>query len=295
MTGRVVIWGIGQIYNQYVNAFRYLESVNKIKIVGLTDKRLPDYSYLDGWRLIEKNALQGVEFDWIIVMSKEYFAEIANDAKEIGIDESKIFSYKIMNIPNLDFEQYYLLKKSKVSIISNNCWGGLFYSTLGLECCSPFKDLFVEDEDYIRLLSDFKNYVTKELSFFSFGIDPHSHAKYPIMLLGDVKIHCNHDSDPEEAKAKWNRRKQKLNWDNVFVEMYTENVNIAEKFALLDKFSNKIAFVPFKSDYECVKQIALYPGHIEFYETVNRNASNTGYMYNMLDVLNGKLSLRVHH
>lgn len=293
MTGRVVIWGIGQIYNQYVNAFRYLEAVHKIKIVGLTDKRLPNYSSLDGWRFIRKNELQCTDFDWIIVMSKEYFTEIANDAKEIGVDESKIFSYKIMNIPNLDFEQYYLLKKSKVSIISNNCWGGLFYSTLGMECCSPFKNLFVEDEDYIRLLSDFKNYMSKELLFSCFGIDSHSHQKYPIMLLGDIKVHCNHDSDPKEAKMKWNRRIQKLNWDNIFVEMYTENVNIAERFARLDEFSNKIAFVPFKSDCGCVKQIEWYPGHIEFYETVNRNASDTGYMFDILDVLSAKISSRV--
>ena len=293
MTGRVVIWGVGKLYNQYVNALRYLELVNKIEIVGVTDMRLPQYATIDGWKLIEKEEVKQGNFDWIIVMSEKYFMEIANEAEGMGIDAGRIFSYKILNVPDPDFEQYYLIKKNRVSIISNNCWGGLLYATLGLECCSPFKNLFVKDDDYIKLLSNLREYMSEELVFHSFEMDRLSCQKYPVMLLGDIRIHCNHDNEPELAKEKWDRRKRKLNWDNIFVEMYTENQDMVEKFIQLDEFANKLAFVPFASAYECVHQIKWYPGHTEFYETVNKDVSGSGYYFYILDILSGKLSMRV--
>ena len=42
---------------------------------------------------------------------------------------------------------------------------------------------------------------------------------YPIGTLGDVKINFMHYSSPQEALEKWEERKQRINFDKIFVLM----------------------------------------------------------------------------
>lgn len=67
----------------------------------------------------------------------------------------------------------------------------------------------MEDGDYLKLLSRLKCYLSKMLEFDSCSIDPYSKQTYPVMLLGDIKIHCNHDTDLKVSQANWERRKKK--------------------------------------------------------------------------------------
>lgn len=101
MCKKIILWGIGQLYNQYINSLRYFELTNKIKIIGITDSLLPDYKRLDGWNLIKMDDLNTIPFDLLIVMSKLHYKEIMQIAIESGIAENKIISYKVLNIPNL--------------------------------------------------------------------------------------------------------------------------------------------------------------------------------------------------
>lgn len=158
--------------------------------------------------------------------------------------------------------------------MSNNCWGGTIYNTLGMECLSPFKNLYLEDGDYIKLLKNLRHYLSCELQFKEFAIDVHSGAEYPVMCLEDVLVHCNHVQTPEEAAADWKRRVGKMNWNNIFVEMYTENIDIAGEFSKLDRYKKKICFVPFAVENECLMQLNALGNGYEFYEVVNRNAGN---------------------
>lgn len=277
--------------NEYINSLRYFELTNKIKIIGITDSLLPDYKRLDGWNLIKMDDLNTIPFDLLIVMSKLHYKEIMQIAIESGIAENKIISYKVLNIPNLDFDAYCKIKNNKISIISNNCWGGILYSTLGLECLSPFKNLFLEDGDYLKCISDLKAYLSEKLIFDCYKMDTHSNLKYPVMKLGDIKIHCNHDSDPEIAKERWDNRIIKVNYDNLLIEMYTKQYKWARKFAQT-KHKKKILFVPFDSTLQNAFKLELYPGQTEFYEAVNRSASDTGYMFKLLQILDGNIEVR---
>lgn len=291
MCKKIILWGIGQLYNQYINSLRYFELTNKIKIIGITDSLLPDYKRLDGWNLIKMDDLNTIPFDLLIVMSKLHYKEIMQIAIESGIAENKIISYKVLNIPNLAFDAYCKIKNNKISIISNNCWGGILYSTLGLECLSPFKNLFLEDGDYLKCISDLKAYLSEKLIFDCYKMDTHSNLKYPVMKLGDIKIHCNHDSDPEIAKERWDNRIIKVNYDNLLIEMYTKQYKWARKFAQT-KHKKKILFVPFDSTLQNAFKLELYPGQTEFYEAVNRSASDTGYMFKLLQILDGNIEVR---
>jgi uncharacterized protein (DUF1919 family) len=165
---------------------------------------------------------------------------------------------------------------------------------LGLECLSPFKNLSVEDEDYIRLLKNLKYYMKCDMKFMKYAYNVNSKKDYPVMLLDDIKIHCNHDLYPDEAVEKWNRRRDKINYNNILVEMYTEKENIMQEFLEISEFNKKICFVPFETSMENTYQLYLYPGQTKFWETVNSNAGNGSncLVYNLFNLITGMESRR---
>lgn len=287
MKYKVIIYGIGEQYNKNYNILKYYELTDQICIVGVTAKWIPNASSLDGYKLVSIGELHTITYDYIVIMSDIYFDEIVNDLVYRKISRDKLISYRVLQVPHLDFTSYIELKESRISIISNNCWGGVIYRTLGMECLSPFKNLSLEEEDYLKLLKNFKYYMGCNPVFLEYSYNKNSKMEYPVMLLDDVKLHCNHDTNPEEAATKWNRRKAKLNYDNLFVEMYTENRETMEKFLALEEYDRKVCFVPFQTDKQNVVQLSLYPGQSMFWETVNSNAGNgaNSIVYNSLNLL----------
>ena len=91
-----------------------------------------------------------------------------------------------------DFEQYVKFINEKVSIVSNHCWGGFTYHSLKAEFLSPFINMFIPQEDYIRLLEDFDDYMKEEIKYYKNEYEPNLQSEYPVALLGDVELHFNH-------------------------------------------------------------------------------------------------------
>lgn len=295
MKKRVLIWGSGAVYNQHLNILRYMVQAGEFNVIGVVANLFAEARKLDDYHVIQKSMISTTDFDYIIVMSDMFYQEIVEEAVSLGVHREQILPYRILDIPYMDFDKYIKLKTSQVSIISNNCWGGTVYCSLGMECLSPFKNLFLEDEDYIRLLSNLRDYLSMPLKFVGFGTDIHSRKQYPIMGLGDIFVHCNHEDAPEDALEKWNRRLKKINYDNLFVEMYTENKHIADEFVSMGQYDKKICFVPYETQSSDMIQLELYPGQKEFYEVVNSNAaigknSNT---YSLIDLMLGNKRMRV--
>lgn len=296
MEYKAVIWGIGQIYNRMVNVISFYEMKQQLKIVALTASTLPPYPIIDGHPVVEAEKVKHLDYDLLIVMNAHNFHEIVKDAVTIyKVPREKIIPYWVMELSGFDFDKYLSLKESNISIISNNCWGGIAYKTLGMEARSPFKNLFVEDEDYIKLLTNLKYYMECKPIFYQYSVDVHSQEKYPILLLDDVKIHCNHEKEAETAIEKWNRRKEKLNWDNLFVEMYTDNPEVEEAFQKLEGFSQRICFVPYMPQYKDSFQLKLMHGQREFWEAVNGSVTNgrDAFAYHLIDILQMNPSGRV--
>lgn len=294
---QIILWGIGVHYNRMKRVIDYYEMTKQFRVVALTDREKFPFSQLDGYKIIEKNELQYIDFDYLIVLSDKYFDDIVLEAERtLKIERSKILRKDVLLVPNLNFNDYIMLKESDISIISNNCWGGTTYKTLGLQCRSPFKNLFVLDNDYIKLLSNLEYYLGLIPQFDHFSVDCHSNIKYPVLKLDDISIHCNHTADPKEAISNWNRRNELVNFENLFVEMYTENVDIAEQFETLEKYEKRICFVPYDvKDKNHLAQLHILSNQSEFWETVNANATigKNAIEYNLLDLLlYGKIKYR---
>jgi len=287
---RIVIWGIGAVYNRHVNLLKYYELKKEIKIVAVTSNNPPRVEFIDDYKIVKSKEISALEFDFILIMSDASVMEIRKTIIHMGVDEEKLLYYKILEIPNLVFDQYVKLKKSRISIISNNCWGGTVYNTLGMECLSPFKNLFLEDDSYLRMLSNLEYYLKCEPSEGGFATDIHSGQKYPILRLDDVLLHCNHDDIYETAVENWKRRVKKINMDNLFIEMYTDNRISAKRFCQLKKYLNKICFVSFESDEKELYHLELLPEQEELWEVVISSARNgkNSISYNIIDLLSGK-------
>lgn len=282
---RLLIWGLGKDYNRHLNALKYWENQQEVEIIGVTDKDIPELSEIDGWRIYETGGVPKEIVDYYLVMSEKYFFDISNDIVALGVERRAILQSKILDIPYFNWEQYLEIKKSNLSIICNNCAGGILYNTLGLECISPCKNLAIPDDSFLKLISDLQRYMSLELKFKRWQIDPHSKKEFPVMKLDDIEIWCNHDVSASDAENNWSCRKQKINYGNIMLIMYTEDDEVGEAFLESSNYK-KILFVPEESKLEgrTVFQLKLYPGQEEFWQVVNSSVSlgKNSYSYKIL-------------
>lgn len=251
--------------------------------------------FLDGHRVIKPEMLETIDFEYVFVMSDVSYENIVQVAmNNYGVPRRKLISYKVLQIPGVKLEDYFKLYESNISIISNNCWGGMAYNTLGMECLSPFKNLFIEDLDYLKIISDISKYLNNEPILDRYEVEKHSNINYPVLRIDDVEIHCNHTTDANRAIGDWTRLKEKVNHNNLFFEMYTTNQDIAEKFVNIIKEYRGICFVPWKTKSDKMMQLILAPKQKEFYEAVNVNASLNAYglKYCLVELLLGEQKIR---
>lgn len=102
------------------------------------------------------------------------------------------------------------LTNEDVSIISQNCIGGVFYHDMGLKFQSPTINLFFDAADFLKFVSDIHYYMQCHLIMY-WGKD------YPIGELGDIKIYFMHYPTCRVAAEDWERRKERVNYDRILV------------------------------------------------------------------------------
>lgn len=103
------------------------------------------------------------------------------------------------------------LKNKDFTIISSNCVGGIIYHDLGLPFLTPTVNLSFDMNDFVKFVSNLKYYIDKDL------IKLDTNKEYPIGVIEDIKINFIHYKTFEEAKTKWDERKQRINYDNLFI------------------------------------------------------------------------------
>ena len=104
------------------------------------------------------------------------------------------------------------LKNRRPTIIASNCIGTFMYYDMKLRFNSPTINLSFDMNDYVRFLENLQWYLKQPVVPC---ID--DRFEYPCGMLGDVEIRFNHYKTIEEAIAKWEERKQRIDWNNLFV------------------------------------------------------------------------------
>ena len=135
------------------------------------------------------------------------------------------------------------LKNTNPSIISSNCIGGIIYHDLGLKFNSPTINLTLPPEDFILFcenMDGFLNATPKEIQC--------DERNYPVGELtyhgATIKLFFMHYKTFDEALTKWEERKQRIDFDNIFiiwefVSEYGPDTELLNRFLNL-KYKNMV-------------------------------------------------------
>lgn len=150
----------------------------------------------------------------------------------------------IYNIREQEWERYKERKASRLknkdfTIIASSCNGAVMYHDLGLPYLSPTINLFIDEHDFIKMVENLKWYMDGPL------VESGREESYPIGRLRDIEIHFMHYKTFAEAAGKWEERKKRMNWDNLFIVGVSSDGDpeIIRRFEQLP-YKNKVIFSP---------------------------------------------------
>ena len=135
------------------------------------------------------------------------------------------------------------------SIISNSCIGGVISNYLKERFNSPTVNLIIDLDDFIVFCNHLKDYSECPLEQTEATTNNEDQVSCPVGIirgenyhLPDISVHFVHYKTFEEAKAKWESRFKRINYDNLFIVMekgmYVTD-DILDKFYALP-YKNKV-------------------------------------------------------
>jgi uncharacterized protein (DUF1919 family) len=158
-----------------------------------------------------------------------------------------------------------MIKNKSFCIICNNCYGGHLYQTIGRPYNTPTVGLYFFAEDYIKFIENLEDCLKQDLKFisksrFEESYEEHSQLQYPIGLLpNNIEIHFLHYKTESEALSKWNRRKERVDLENISIIMNDQNRFTNNLFERFEKIIYKKIFLSSKPvNYEFSTFISYY-------------------------------------
>lgn len=137
------------------------------------------------------------------------------------------------------------LKNSNFSILCSNCMGGTIYHRLGHIFLSPTINMWFSQPDFVCFLLHLDAYLEEPLRFVE------TSEATPVATLGGhgqdlpfITLHFNHASSEKDAQRDWNRRKVRINRDNLYIIMFLRDDLTMAQAHLLDNYpcKNKVIF-----------------------------------------------------
>ncbi len=245
MEKNVLIWLCGEDIILLGGAIAALaRDIGGIHIAGATGTR-PMALQFNGRQVpfLEKTMLRTLEIDYVILTGRKYnIRTVRYELDFYGLESAFILPDRVCCLAGFSVKKYRNLLASKVSIFSLNCFGGLVSHLFGMPFRSPFVNMFSTEDSFIDFLeADPAQTLFSELQFIESRYEPVQHFDYPVFRCDNLLLYMNHYPDILSAIAKWNERKKRINFDNLFVTMYTDRQDIIERFARLP-YKKKICF-----------------------------------------------------
>lgn len=131
-------------------------------------------------------------------------------------------------------------KGGAVSILSNNCVGALMCHDVGIQFNTPTVNLWMTCDDFLDYIENIQEFNKVHVSEVK-----NAASESPVGILGGrVTINFTHYRDFNQARDAWNRRKARVDMNNLFVVM-SDNSDISD--ASIERFKKlpyrKIMFV----------------------------------------------------
>lgn len=147
------------------------------------------------------------------------------------------------------------LKNTTPTIIASNCNGEFIYYDMRLKFLSPTINLSFDMNDYVKMLENLRWYM--EQPILSYDDD---RFEFPTGKLADIEIRFNHYNTFEEAVEKWEERKKRIKWDNLFILGIDGDNCTYETMQRFDNlpYKNKVIFT--HKPYPEIKSAYYIPG-----------------------------------
>lgn len=120
---------------------------------------------------------------------------------------------------------HYDYSKETPSILCSTCIGGMIYNNLGLRFLTPTINLWCTAEDLSKIAGNPEKYFSHDIEFIHNDKDyDYSH---PVGRIDDVVIYFTHYKTESEAASKWYERRERFNYDNVYI--ITDDIGLTEQ------------------------------------------------------------------
>ena len=187
-----------------------------------------------------------------------------------------------------------------MTLISNNCSGGYLYMDMGIQYTSPTMWTQILYDEYPKFCKNLKHYMECEVTEYKDFSEVHRKQiinnigmmpDFPCGLIDDVVILFRHYSTFEQAKEKWNKRKQRIDYEHLiymFVVETDKYINESIEFGNLN-LKNSVLFT---RDFEVAVPIEHHtysvPSNSE-YLAVNRITGRRNFEgnLNMIEYIKG--------
>ena len=123
-----------------------------------------------------------------------------------------------------------LCRNASVSIISNNCIGGVLSHDYGLRFCSPFVNVNISMEHYVKICKNLDGFmraelqqvaVTEQIQDYFYRNLGNGTVDFPVGKLvlptgEEAIIFFQHYKTFAQSQSAWERRKKRMNYTNLF-------------------------------------------------------------------------------
>lgn len=136
-----------------------------------------------------------------------------------------------------------LIKVPVPTILSNDCFAGGVYQSLGLPMLSPTINVGLLEQDFIKLCENPEHYFNIEISAYEYGRITwccngfSSSADLPCSRIDDITVYWAHTDDDGQFLKRWNIMRNKVKYDNLICCL--SNLRLQISYEGLDRF-NKI-------------------------------------------------------
>lgn len=147
------------------------------------------------------------------------------------------------------------LKNHRFSIISSTCNGGVITSELREQFRTPTINLFLSPADYLKFAENLEYYLSLDVVEKT-----NSFERFPVGTIGDVTLNFMHYHSFDEARRKWNERKKRVNYDDLFFMMAEKDGCTPEMVRQFDSlpYQNKVIFTA--NEYpDCASAVCVAP------------------------------------
>lgn len=136
------------------------------------------------------------------------------------------------------------------SIIASNCTGTLPYRFLKIPYSTPTVNLLFYAPCYLKFVKNLEHYLAQPMTFTALSKYPrgeqtrveHEHY-FPVGQLDDIEVHFMHYYNETEAVEKWERRKQRINFDNLIFAFTDKDLCTPELLAEFDAIDHPQKYV----------------------------------------------------